>query len=72
MEILVFKTSINSYSDIQNIAKSLNNHPQIQEWSVDLDDYERVLRIKAMDRSSKLGIAECIRAFGFDCEDLDH
>jgi hypothetical protein len=72
MVILVFKTSLNHQKHVQMISPILNSHPQVINWSVDLDDWERILRIEVKDRAAEYGIAECIKALGFDCEDLDH
>lgn len=72
MVILVFRTSIMNKKDVQRITPTLNNHPQVLRWTVDLMDWERVLRIEASDSAAELGIVECIQVLGFDCEDLSH
>lgn len=72
MCILVFRTSLSDRKDIQLIGSTLNNHPQVMQWNVDLDDWEKILRIEVKDIASENGIAECIRTLGFECEDLDH
>ncbi|MEM7549478.1 MAG: hypothetical protein AAF363_07385 [Bacteroidota bacterium] len=58
--------------DVQSITHTLNNHPHVLGWTVDLMDWERVLRIEASDSAAKLGIIECIKMLGFECEDLNH
>ena len=72
MNILVFKTSLQNRKDIHQIAPALNNNPLIIRWSVDIEDWERILRIEAKDEACELEIAECIRALGYDCEDLGY
>lgn len=72
MIILVFKTSLNDERQVKMVAGTLNNHPQVIRWILDLDDWERILRVEVKDKASQYGIAQCIRLLGFDCEVLDH
>lgn len=44
-KILVFKTSLQTPVEIRLLSGVLDNIPGIEEWSVDLDDLEKVLRI---------------------------
>lgn len=71
MTILIFKTSLTAKEDIHHIEGALNNHPQVLSWSVDLDDWQKVLRIEVKDAASEDGIAECVQELGYECEDLD-
>lgn len=43
--ILLFKTNINCQDDTSFLRVVLDNNPQIDEWSVDLEDVDKVLRI---------------------------
>ena len=45
--IYVFKTNIESESDMNVIEFLLNSNPKIIQCSVDLEDIDRVLRIEA-------------------------
>ncbi|PIQ48212.1 MAG: hypothetical protein COW03_11200 [Cytophagales bacterium CG12_big_fil_rev_8_21_14_0_65_40_12] len=72
MVILVFKTSLMNRKQIQAISPSLNDHPSVLSWSVDLEDWERILRIEATNQSSAHEIAASIKALGFECEELNH
>ncbi len=71
MLILVFKTSLNNSEEVRMISSMLNGHSEVLNWSVDLDDREKVLRIEVRDRSLEHEIVESIRNMGFECEDLD-
>lgn len=42
----VFRTSIQSREEVNKISDKMNNTPGIHEWSVDLDDWEKVLRVE--------------------------
>lgn len=63
-DILVFKTSLQTAVEVQFIAGILDSIENVIEWSVDLDDWEKVLRIKSdgvtpreiMDKLNKAGI----------------
>ena len=45
-EIILLKTSPHNYNDIKQIAVTLNNHPCITTWNIDLDDFDKVIRIE--------------------------
>ena len=45
MEILVFKTNLSNTDNIGKVTLSLNHHPHIIEWNVDLHDCDKVLRV---------------------------
>ncbi len=72
MVIFVFKTNLENSKHIQVISKMLNDHPKVLKWSVDLDDWERVLRIEVKDDCTEQEIVECIHALGFVCKGLDN
>lgn len=43
---LVFRTSLKNKEEVNSIAGILNDTATIREWSVDLEDWEKVLRIE--------------------------
>lgn len=45
--ILVFKTSIQTPVEVQFLASILDNQNGISSWSVDLDDWENILRVES-------------------------
>jgi hypothetical protein len=45
VKCLVFSTSLQNKNDVKKVAGSLDNTDHIIEWSVDLDDWEKVLRV---------------------------
>jgi len=47
--ILLLKTCLHNYHDIQKIALVLNNHPHIAGWNIDLDDCDQILRIESYE-----------------------
>ena len=44
MQILVFKTNLTDSSHINAIESSLNVHPDIFKWNVDLQDCDNILK----------------------------
>ncbi len=46
-DILVFKTSIQTTVEVQFLKSILDNQEGILSWSVDLDDWEKILRIES-------------------------
>lgn len=45
-QCLVFSTSLQTEEDVNRISDTLNRLPGILEWSVDLEDWEKVLRVE--------------------------
>ncbi|HMC99292.1 MAG TPA: hypothetical protein VKH37_04035 [Ferruginibacter sp.] len=69
MEILVFKTNLNSSECISRVQPLLNVHPHIIKWNVDLHDCDNVLRV--VTKSLTAGEVEQLLAEeGYYCEEL--
>ncbi|MCD8182482.1 MAG: hypothetical protein LUE99_04610 [Bacteroides sp.] len=51
-EILVFRTSVSKKSDIKQIGRAFREYPQINRWTVDFEDWEKVLRIECREISA--------------------
>ena len=47
--ILIFRTSITTRLDLKKIEMLFVQYPQIHTWSVDIEDWEKVLRIECSD-----------------------
>lgn len=48
-ECLVFSTSLQTPEDVRRISGLMNHLPGITDWSVDLEDWEKVLRIEGVN-----------------------
>ena len=59
-QILIFRTSIKSSLDIKHIAALFTLCPQINKWNVDLEDWEKILRIECSGITA-LEISEVLR-----------
>lgn len=44
--ILIFRTSVARKKDIKRIGALFSQYPRIHKWSVDFEDWEKVLRIE--------------------------
>ena len=69
MQILVFKTNLANTRHIKKIGPSLNLHPHIREWNVDLHDCDKILRVV----SEHIGpdeVESIVFNAGYFCEEL--
>ena len=69
-QIFVFKTSIKTERDRQNICSLLNATEGVADWNVDLDDCDRVLRVVTATLDV-VSIIELINQKGYLCIELD-
>lgn len=69
MEILVFKTNLESNRHIKKIGPSLNLHPHIREWNVDLHDCDKILRV-VTEKIHPAEVEKIIFNAGYFCEEL--
>ena len=67
--IFVFRTNLNSLSDIETIAPAMDASAAILSWSVDIEDIDKVLRIESL-RENGDEIIEVVRLAGYQCEEL--
>ncbi|MEO5893015.1 MAG: hypothetical protein ABIQ31_22385 [Ferruginibacter sp.] len=69
MEILVFKTNLTDVKRISDIESSLDVHPNIFQWNVDLNDVDNILRIVANDMGGE-EVETLLLSAGYYCEEL--
>ncbi|MEO7308448.1 MAG: copper chaperone [Ferruginibacter sp.] len=70
MQILVFKTNLSSTKHISRVKPSLNLHPYIKEWNVDLHDRDNILRVVS-ENIPPMEIQQIILNAGYVCEELN-
>lgn len=70
MAILVFKTNLSNATHISRVMPSLNLHPEITEWNVDLHDCDNILRIVS-DNIAASEVERMIGNAGYFCEELN-
>jgi len=70
MQILVFKTNLTDTKRVQEIESTLDVHPHIYQWNVDLNDADNILRIVSRNIEGK-EVEQLILNAGYWCEELD-
>ncbi len=68
--ILVFATNIKTENDKRNISLVLDESPAIQQWNIDLEDVDCVLRIVSNTLSEE-DIIDIIKSQDFKCSQLE-
>jgi hypothetical protein len=70
MEILVFKTNVTSRKKVGMVAPLLTSFPAITQWSFDLQDRDKVLRVESTEKDPA-SVESLLLAAGFNCRELD-
>lgn len=65
--VMVFSTSVNGIIDRMMIADELNELTGENNWTIDLDDVDKVLRVVAFP-GSRSKIIDVLRSHNFRCE----
>lgn len=68
--ILVFKTNINNGNDKPLLEQTMAAIVAIEEWSIDVEDVDRVLRVVSHETGPQ-EIINKVRALGFECQELE-
>lgn len=68
--IHVFKTNITTIDPACEMRKTLDNHSDIHQWSIDHEDVDCVLRIVS-DVLKPETIIVMINQFGHECQELN-
>ncbi|RVT72309.1 hypothetical protein EOD40_16045 [Flavobacterium sufflavum] len=67
--ILIFETNIKTEKDKMIISKVLNSNPEIEQWNIDLEDIDSVLRIESRTLNASQ-IIKMITEQDFKCSEL--
>lgn len=70
MDILVFKTNVESKKQVRKLFSVLRPMSGISRWNVDLHDIDKVLRIEAISLSPR-SIETVLQQAGYFCKELD-
>lgn len=70
MKLLIFKTDIESQEKIEAVKPLFKNHTSIVDWSIDLEDIDNVLWIKATEPLAESDVINLIKVKGFYCDVL--
>lgn len=69
-QILIFRTSVRNARDIKLIAALFTLCPQIYKWNVDMEDWEKVLRIECQG-ITPTEISKALRAINIYAQELE-
>ncbi len=71
MKLLILKTNIITYDKVRFVQALFDNNISILDWSVDIEDIDRVLRVEVIDSTSENDIQNMLKPFNITCIDLD-
>ncbi|HZY35809.1 MAG TPA: hypothetical protein VFE53_04130 [Mucilaginibacter sp.] len=70
MEILIFKTDVTSRKKATRVGRLLASVQTIKQWTIDLEDCDKVLRVVAT-RVTPGFVESLLMRAGFNCSVLD-
>lgn len=70
MNVIVLKTNIQSREKAETLIPIFDNHKAINQWTVDTEDIDNVLRIELKEHLDEREIISIINSYGFFGEDL--
>lgn len=68
MKTLRFKTNINCNNCIRSVTGFLNDVPNVQEWSVDINNPEKILTVVG-EKVAVEAVVEAVEEAGFDIQE---
>jgi hypothetical protein len=66
-KILVFKTDIKDHEKVKLIQSLFNNQHAILEWSVDIQDVDKVLRLETTAAMNESRVIDLMSSAGIAC-----
>lgn len=70
MEVLVFKTSVETLQGVKTLKPLLDSVAGRGRWNFALDDCDRILRIASMNINSQTAIS-LLNDQGYECAELE-
>jgi hypothetical protein len=67
---IILKTDIQSEQKLRLLFPILDNHKRIDQWSVDLEDVDKVLRVVPKGNLSEFEVLQLMSDYGFLVEQL--
>jgi len=68
-EIFIFKTGVHTETHVRQVAALFGSVKAIKQWSFDLEDCDRILRIVALDLQPE-AIEQLLAGAGVACEHM--
>ncbi len=70
MQLLLFRTDIQTRKEAKTLKPVFKRHPIITRWSIDTEDIDKVLRIEASGSLTENEVIRLMQTCGFHCEAL--
>ena len=70
MQVLVFRSDIESKEKISCLEPLFNEHSDVLNWSIDVEDIDNVLRIESTLNLTEADVIKMIKMNGFHIEPL--
>ncbi|MFK8044769.1 MAG: hypothetical protein AB8B72_04700 [Crocinitomicaceae bacterium] len=70
--LFIFKTDIESFTQIQLVKEAFKAQQAITNWSVDIEDIDSVLRVEFKNNLLEKDVISIIRKIGCSCQVLDY
>ena len=70
MEILIFKTSVQSKSDVLKLHPYIEDIVQDGKWNFDLEDSDKIFRVET-NKDIYSAITLLFNGLGYACEELE-
>ena len=70
MEILIFKTNIETNKKVDLLMPVFLNNVDILDWNIDIEDIDNVLRVETNNNVKEHDIISLVKSEGFLCEVL--
>ena len=68
MNVVVLKTNVSTKKKVNRLKCMIDTIPQLNRWSVDLEDVDHVLRVETLNPITELDLMTLVQAGGFSCE----
>jgi hypothetical protein len=70
MDILIFRTSVQSKSDVLKFQPYIDDLVQDGKWNFDLDDCDKIFRVET-ERDIYSSLTLLFNGLGYTCEELE-
>ncbi|MEQ9404865.1 MAG: hypothetical protein RIM99_14835 [Cyclobacteriaceae bacterium] len=68
----ILSTTINTLHDVMDVSEILDDHEAILRWSIDLHDWEKVLKVVSTDDLTLSDVRRLVNMKGFEAKELNH
>lgn len=70
--ILIFSTSVSSRRDVKRVGSVLDGCRQVVRWNIDMEDWEKVLRIECDKKLEAAHISVLLKDVGIFIRELEY